>query len=322
MITPEYQEWKEMLMDEITRFPAARLFKDGRIITIPQCTNKGRLPLFYALPIEIVSKQKEYLDFPRCPYDPIWTTKYDDQINNGLFLQLIMDTYAWMFWQFIEVPDKEGNHHRMTADFNHYSGDFPVWMLCYRALSFIQQKFEEFGFSFKVFASLRHDMGVPWTSEDYFYSMMATVTPKIIAEQNWQPTIDDAWLNRTPEDFGKFASKAKTDFYRAWNHSRTKIGVMESLDTEENAEKAAALSRESFEGELLSKLRFADFVKTLSPRDQKIINLKMDNYTDQEVAAKVGYSTHSAVVKRIQHIAKCYDQYVQAEYEEYLKSFD
>ena len=60
MITPEYQEWKEMLMDEITRFPAARLFKDGRIITIPQCTNKGRLPLFYALPIEIVSKQKEY----------------------------------------------------------------------------------------------------------------------------------------------------------------------------------------------------------------------------------------------------------------------
>ena len=82
MITPEYQEWKEMLMDEITRFPAARLFKDGRIITIPQCTNKGRLPLFYALPKEIVSKQKEYLDFPRCPYDPIWTTKYDDQINN------------------------------------------------------------------------------------------------------------------------------------------------------------------------------------------------------------------------------------------------
>ena len=39
MITPEYQEWKEMFMDEITRFPAARLSKDGRIITIPQCTN-------------------------------------------------------------------------------------------------------------------------------------------------------------------------------------------------------------------------------------------------------------------------------------------
>jgi len=81
-------------MDEITRFPAARLFKDGRIITIAQGTNKHRLPLFYALPKEIVSKAKEYLDFPRCPYDPIWTDKYDEQINDDLFLQLVMDSYT------------------------------------------------------------------------------------------------------------------------------------------------------------------------------------------------------------------------------------
>ena len=78
MITPEYQEWKEMLMDEITSFPAARLFKDGRIITIPQCTNKGRLPLFYALPIEIVSKQKEYV-MPTTPlfYSITMKTEYE-----------------------------------------------------------------------------------------------------------------------------------------------------------------------------------------------------------------------------------------------------
>ena len=71
-------------MDDIARFPAARLFKDGRIITIPQCTNKGRLPLFYALPIEIVSKQKEYLDFPRCPYDPIWTIQGEYLVKRSL----------------------------------------------------------------------------------------------------------------------------------------------------------------------------------------------------------------------------------------------
>ena len=309
-------------MDEITRFPAARLFKDGRIITIAQVTNKSRLPLFYALPKEIVSKAKDYLDFPRCPYEPIWTEKYDEQINDDIFMQLIMDSYAWAFWQFIEVPDKEGNHHRMTENINHYSGDFPVWILCYRALSYIQQKFEEFGFSFPALGGMRHGIEVPWTSYEYFFSMIATVTPKIIEEQNWQPTIDDAWLNRTPEDFGKFASRAKTDFYRAWTHSRTKIGVMESLDSDENASASTVLRRESFEENIISKLRIEDFIKTLSPRDQQILNLKMQQYTDQEIAAEVGYSTHSAVVKRIQHIAKCYDQYVQAEYEEYLKSFD
>ena len=55
------EQGKETAMDETTRFPAVRLFKDGRIITIPQGTNKHRLPLFDALPKEIVSKAKEYL---------------------------------------------------------------------------------------------------------------------------------------------------------------------------------------------------------------------------------------------------------------------
>jgi len=309
-------------MDEITRFPAARLFKDGKIITIAQCTNKHRLPLFYALPKEIVSKAKEYLDFPRCPYDPIWTDKYDEQINADLFLQLIMDSYAWTFWQFIDVPDKEGGHHRMTENFNHYSGDFPVWILCFRALSYIQQKFEAFGFSFKVLGSLRHGMEVPWTSYEYFHSMIATVTPQIIEEQNWQPTIDDAWLNRTIEDYSSFSNRAKTDFYRAWYHSRTKTGTMESLDAEDFAPVVETLSRESFEDDLIGSLRIADFVSKLSPRDQQIWELKAQHYTDQEIAEKVGYATHSAIVKRIQHIAQCYDQYVQDEYQDYLKSFE
>ena len=97
---------------------------------------------------------------------------------------------------------------------------------------------------------------------------------------------------------------------------------MKSLDADKNTPELVALNRESFEDEIISKLRIEGFIKTLSPRDQQILNLKMQQYTDQEIAAEVGYSTHSAVVKRIQYIAKCYDQYVQAEYEEYLKSFD
>ena len=92
--------------------------------------------------------------------------------------------------------------------------------------------------------------------------MIATVTPKIIEEQAWQPTIDNAWLNRTPEDFGKFASRAKTDFYRAWTHSRTKIGVMESLDLDENASDPAALGRKV----LKMKSSASCGLKTLSKR--------------------------------------------------------
>ena len=97
---------------------------------------------------------------------------------------------------------------------------------------------------------------------------------------------------------------------------------MDSLDSTESTSETSPLKREEFEDEITGKLRVEEFVKTLSPRDQQIICLKMENYTDQEIATEVGYSTHSAVVKRIQHIARVYDQYVQDDYEKYLKSFE
>ncbi len=299
-----------------------RLFKAGKPITIEQGTNKFRLPLFYAIPKEMVRQEKSYLDFPRCPYEPIWTDLYEKQINDDSFLQLIMDSYAFTFWQFIDVPDGKGGYKRMTESFNHYSGDFPVWTLCYMALSPIQEKIGRFGYSFQNLGRYPRGKEVPWQSYEDFASEIAAVAPEIIKEQNWQPLIDDAWLNRTQEDYSTFSSRAKTDFYRAWNHSRTKIGTMESLDPDESTAESVALGRENFEDEIISKLRIDDFVKTLSPRDQRIWELKAQHYTDLEIAAEVGYSTHSAVVKRLRHMAECYDQYVQNEYEDYLRSFD
>ena len=48
---------------------------------IPRSSNKSWLTLFYALPREMVDKQKEYLSLPRCPYDVLRTEKYDELIR-------------------------------------------------------------------------------------------------------------------------------------------------------------------------------------------------------------------------------------------------
>ncbi len=40
---------------------------------IPRSLNKSWLTLFYALPKEMIEKQKEYLSLPRCPYDVLRT---------------------------------------------------------------------------------------------------------------------------------------------------------------------------------------------------------------------------------------------------------
>ena len=54
----------------------------NQIITIPQDSNLAWLPLFYALPKELVSKRKDYLEIPRSPYDVLRTDKYEKLIND------------------------------------------------------------------------------------------------------------------------------------------------------------------------------------------------------------------------------------------------
>ena len=61
---------------------------------IPRSSNKSWLTLFYLLPKELVQKQKEYLSLPRCPYEVLRTDKYDELIENDVFLQLVWDCYA------------------------------------------------------------------------------------------------------------------------------------------------------------------------------------------------------------------------------------
>ena len=58
---------------------------------------------------------------------------------------------------------------------------------------------------------------------------------------------------------------------------------------------------------------------TITEKDREILKLRMDGYTEQEIADKVGYKTASAVHKRIAKIANAYEGLcVTAEYQKYL----
>ena len=57
---------------------------------------------------------------------------------------------------------------------------------------------------------------------------------------------------------------------------------------------------------------------TITEKDREILKLRMEGYTEQEIADKVGYKTASAVHKRIAKIADAYEDFVTAEYQKYL----
>ena len=104
--------------------------KDG-YIKIPRDSYLIWLPLFYALPKELAGKRPAYLDLPRNTNRLLREERYRDMVNCDSFLELVWDCYAWAIWQFLQVPAKDGSYKDIPGDWSHYSGDFPLWRLCY-----------------------------------------------------------------------------------------------------------------------------------------------------------------------------------------------
>ena len=65
----------------------------SEIIEIPQDSDKSWLTLFYSLPRELAEKWKPAYELPRCPYEVLWTDKYnhivcDDKVIFHLIITL------------------------------------------------------------------------------------------------------------------------------------------------------------------------------------------------------------------------------------------
>ena len=162
---------------------------------------------------------------------------------------------------------------------------------------------------------------MPWLTYQQFSNLIGNVTDMEIAEQNWQPMIDAIWENRTAEDYETTSSTVKTDFMRKWHHNRSgkPISLDEMMESEDGDIFDVADSRSEFENSVISEIQIASFAEsTITEKDREILNLRMEGFTEQEIADKVGYKTASAVHKRIAKIADAYEDFVTAEYQKYL----
>ena len=298
----------------------------GEIIEIPQDSDKSWLTLFYSLPRKLAEKWKPAYDLPRSPYEVLRTDKYDHIVCDDMFKLLVWDCYAWCAWQFFQVKDRKGNYRDIPGNWNQYAGYFPLWRLSYSIIPYIRMKFEQNGLGFQNLYNIPQGVEVPWLTYQQFSNLVGNVTDMVIAEQNWQPMIDEIWNNRTLEDFDKRGSQVKLDFMRSWGHSRSRKKTVSIEQLAEEAEENGTDfdipdTSSEFENSVLSELQIAEFAARLSGRDKKILKMKMEGHTAQEIAEAVGYQTHSAVLKRIRHIADCYEDFISEEYQKYLETF-
>lgn len=120
------------------------------------------------------------------------------------------------------------------------------------------------------------------------------------------------------EDFDEKARNNydKIDFERKWNHLRTKTGPALELDevierTAQDFQAQIALTAVSkglnaaFTSEEISIQLLNAFIQSVEDStDREILYLRADGLTQEEIAQRLGFKNHSAVVKRLDKLRK------------------
>ena len=145
--------------------------------------------------------------------------------------------------------------------------------------------------------------------------MVATAAPYVLDRDNQRLVLETAKAFPCEEDFDleKSHNRRLQNFRREWYHRRTKhpdvyYGVIVENTNFSHHDKMMSLAAENdTEEEVVASQHGKAFYNTLSPLDQKIIYLRGKGKTLEQIAKKVGFATHSAVLKRIRRIGKAYE---------------
>ena len=67
------------------------------------------------------------------------------------------------------------------------------------------------------------------------------------------------------------------------------------------------------EDDVISEVMIKQFMDSLSEKDRKILEMRLEGYTQEEIAEDLGYKNHSGVQKRITKIGLAYQEFTKAD---------
>ena len=281
--------------------------KHGRFI-IPNTSYLRWLPLFYSIPREQVALDKELLLIPRNMKLMLKDPEHAGLVVEDRFLLLVMDVYSSAIWRFLKVPDGKGGYKPIPGTWNMYSGNFPMWRMAYMiAASFVKLFEDILGLNLQYLFSMPENQPFPWVPLTLFLATVEKMTEKTVKDMNLQPSIDAVWENRQPEDYQGYNQK-RTDFLRTWNHSRNH----QHLSFEQMKADGVELAdpKQSIEQDVIESQSIEQFKNSLSERDRRILEMRVEGIKLEDIAKAVGYQTASAAKKRIDKIAEEYERFI------------
>ena len=279
-----------------------------KVLLLPRDSNLRYLPAFFLLPANLIAVSEDCFNLPRCPAEIMNSPYWLDVIKSDAFLQLIMEGIAYLAWPHIGIYDpKEA-----------FSMDDPLYRWIYDTLLHIRH-LDEFGYSLNALFKMKPGEYYAYRSMEEAHMIMGTVMKMVIHEQNMAPIIDYIKKNRCDEDFAPVKSRAKIDFLRKKYHKRDFSDIQEvSLNQmQDSVQKEFQRTNLDIvdgsinvEEDALSNAIVDEFKKSLTGRDMQILTMRMDGYTHEKIAEKLGYSNHSGVLKRINRIAETWLDFV------------
>ena len=274
--------------------------------------NSEYIPFYYFIPKSILQKcGAELNSIPRNPRMIFSNREACEFIESDLFLLLIIDATAYMVWPYM------GYSEYMEV----YSGYDPAWILAHSPGYWVQELIDE-GIVPTVnnlFQNCNENFG--YVSEEEIGVYLRYVVPRVMQKHNMNAAIQTAEEFRCFEDFDFRNSRQKTDFYRKWYHTRTKHPMISLEEFKDNYAEShngqewdEPDASQDVEENITSEILVEQFKATLTERDMAILQMRMEGYTLEDIAEKLGYKNHSGGLKRIRKIGLAYEKFTGEDY--------
>ncbi len=271
--------------------------------------NAQYIPAFYYLPQSILVRCGAKLNgVPRHPYQLFHDWDAIATVESDLFLLCIIDAYAYMVWPYM------GLGKQMEI----YSGYNPAWKFAHCPDYWISELQEAGALptAQELMRNCTPDDCFGYVPEAAVAASLENTVPIAMERNDMYRVIATAMEYRCFEDFDFRNSRQKIDFYRKWYHTRTQHPQISLEEYMENfAENNDGMQWEAENPELdvdyatTAKVMVDDFLKDLTEKDRQILTMRMEGITLEEIAERLGYQTHSAVLKRLRKIGLAYEAY-------------
>ena len=271
--------------------------------------NSEYIPAYYFFPKEaLATVRRELQELPRNPWFIFRDRKAIEVVESDLFLELMMDGFAQLAWP----------HMGMKTEMEIFSGYDPAYRSAHNCSMWIQTMValgiiptvEELVRQVRLFDYF------DWTPAEDVYWEMRKVVRATMHRYNLNATLDAVKQMRCFEDFDNCYSSKKEDMRRKWYHTRTKHPMVLSEDIQASiGEKEGGFTHEAedeaewIENDIINRVDGQRFLQMLDEKNRKILLLRYQGWTLQEIADELGYANHSGVLKRINKIGEAYQQF-------------